>query len=39
MDLLNFPKPDLTIYLDLPVEEGLNRAKKRVNQIDLNKKI
>ena len=26
---LNFPKPDLTIYLDLPVEEGLMRAKGR----------
>ena len=26
---LNFPKPDLTIYLDLPVEEGLKRAKER----------
>ena len=29
MRLLNFPKPDLTIYLDLPIEEGLNRVKKR----------
>ena len=28
---LNFPKPDLTIYLDLPVEEGLKRAKERDN--------
>ena len=26
---LNFPEPDLTIYLDLPVEEGLKRAKGR----------
>ena len=26
---LNFPVPDLTIYLDLPVEEGLKRAKGR----------
>ena len=26
---LNFPEPDLTIYLDLPVEEGLMRAKDR----------
>ena len=26
---LNFPKPDLTIYLDLPVKEGLMRAKGR----------
>ena len=26
---LNFPVPDLTIYLDLPVEEGLRRAKGR----------
>ena len=26
---LNFPEPDLTIYLDLPVEEGLMRAKGR----------
>ena len=26
---LKFPVPDLTIYLDLPVEEGLNRAKGR----------
>ena len=30
---LNFPKPDLTIYLDLPVEEGLKRAKGR-NKLD-----
>ena len=29
MRLLSFPKPDLTIYLDLPIEEGLNRVKKR----------
>ncbi len=28
---LNFPEPDLTIYLDLPVEEGLKRAKGRDN--------
>ena len=26
---LKFPVPDLTIYLDLPVEEGLKRAKGR----------
>ena len=26
---LSFPEPDLTIYLDLPVEEGLKRAKGR----------
>ena len=26
---LKFPEPDLTIYLDLPVEEGLKRAKGR----------
>tara|TARA_B100001287_G_C22531523_1_gene457612 strand:+ start:183 stop:794 length:612 start_codon:yes stop_codon:yes gene_type:complete len=26
---LNFPEPDLTIYLDLPVKEGLLRAKER----------
>ena len=26
---IKFPVPDLTIYLDLPVEEGLNRAKGR----------
>tara|TARA_B100000575_G_scaffold110150_1_gene87715 strand:- start:298 stop:909 length:612 start_codon:yes stop_codon:yes gene_type:complete len=26
---LNFPEPDLTIYLDLPVEEGIKRAKGR----------
>ena len=26
---LKFPVPDLTIYLDLPVEEGLRRAKGR----------
>ena len=30
---LNFPEPDLTIYLDLPVEEGLMRAKGR-NKLD-----
>ena len=30
---LNFPEPDLTIYLDLPVEEGLKRAKGR-NRLD-----
>ena len=30
---LNFPEPDLTIYLDLPVEEGLKRAKGR-NTLD-----
>tara|TARA_Y100000591_G_C21756503_1_gene657679 strand:- start:247 stop:858 length:612 start_codon:yes stop_codon:yes gene_type:complete len=26
---LKFPEPDLTIYLDLPVEEGIIRAKGR----------
>tara|TARA_B100001057_G_scaffold173560_1_gene174224 strand:+ start:1845 stop:2456 length:612 start_codon:yes stop_codon:yes gene_type:complete len=26
---LKFPEPDLTIYLDLPVEEGIKRAKER----------
>lgn len=26
---LKFPEPDLTIYLDLPVEEGIKRAKVR----------
>tara|TARA_B100000524_G_scaffold35313_1_gene17379 strand:+ start:1078 stop:1689 length:612 start_codon:yes stop_codon:yes gene_type:complete len=26
---LKFPEPDLTIYLDLPVEEGLKRARGR----------
>ena len=26
---LKFPVPDLTIYLDLPIEEGLRRAKGR----------
>jgi dTMP kinase len=26
---LKFPVPDLTIYLDLPVEEGIKRAKGR----------
>ncbi len=26
---LNLPMPELTIYLDLPVEEGLKRAKHR----------
>ena len=26
---LKFPEPDLTIYLDLPVEEGLKRARAR----------
>ncbi len=26
---LNFPEPDLTIYLDLPITEGLKRAKDR----------
>ena len=26
---LNFPKPNLTIYLDLPVQEGLKRVKNR----------
>ena len=26
---LNFPEPNLTIYLDLPVEEGLKRAQGR----------
>ena len=30
---LNFPEPDLTIYLDLPVEVGLKRAKER-NSLD-----
>tara|TARA_Y100000996_G_scaffold306191_1_gene243087 strand:+ start:453 stop:1064 length:612 start_codon:yes stop_codon:yes gene_type:complete len=30
---LKFPEPDLTIYLDLPVEEGLKRAKGR-NKLD-----
>ena len=30
---LKFPVPDLTIYLDLPVEEGLMRAKGR-NRLD-----
>ena len=43
---LNFPKPDLTIYLDLPVEEGLMRAKGRdkldrfeLEEIDFFKRI
>ena len=26
---LNFPEPNLTIYLDLPVQEGLKRVKNR----------
>ena len=26
---LNFPEPDLTIYLDLPVDEELKRARGR----------
>ena len=26
---LNLPVPDITLYLDLPVEEGLKRAKHR----------
>ena len=26
---LNFPDPNLTIYLDLPVQEGLKRVKNR----------
>ena len=29
MEPLNLPMPELTIYLDLPVEDGLKRAKYR----------
>lgn len=31
IEKLNLPVPDITFLLDLPVEYGLNRAKKRAN--------